>query len=526
MFWETPYGVPRHPVLAENVIATSQPLAAQAGLKMLAAGGNAVDAALAAAIALAVVEPVSNGLGSDVFAIVWDGHKIHALNASGRAPAAWNEEFIRTWRAIPQRGWHSVTVPGAVAAWADLSARFGRLPFETLFEPAQHYAFEGFPVSPSVAHRWRIQVDELRAEPGFAEAFLLDGRAPAPGDIFRQPDLGRSLQRIAETGGETFYTGELAERIAAHAKECGGLMSVADLANHRNEWCDTVNRRFLGCDVHEMPPNSQGLVTLMALGILSHFALEDLAADTADAFHLQIEALKLAFADASRHVAEPSAMATGVDELLDPDYLARRASAIRLSEAQQFGPGLPPEGGTVYLTAADRDGMLVSFIQSNFVGFGSGVVVPGTGISLHNRAAGFTLEPGHPNRVGAGKRPLHTILPALITRGDRPLMSFGVTGGNMQPQGQVQLALRILGRGQNPQTAIDAPRFRLVAGLEINIEPGMPNDVTNALASRGHQIMPLQEGYMDFGSAQIAYRLEDCWLAATDGRKDGSAIGC
>jgi len=523
---DTPYPTRRRPTLARNVVSTSQPLAAQAGLRMLLAGGNAVDAALGAAITLIVVEPISNGLGSDSFAIIWDGKKLHGMNASGRAPAAWTPEYFKGQKAMPVRGWNSVSVPGAVSAWAELSKRFGKLPFEKLFEPAIDYAANGFPVSPFIAARWELQVPELRVQPGFAEAFMPGGRAPRAGEIFRFPDQAKTLQRIAETRGEAFYHGEFAEKIEAHAKANGGAMTRADLAAHTNDWPGTISQEYRGLTVHEIPPNTQGIVCLMALGMLSHFDMADHPVDSPDCAHLQIEALKLAFADVYRYVGDLKAMTDiGPKGLLDADYLAARAKLIDRKRAQNFGHGAPPKGGTVYLTAADAGGMMVSMIQSNFMGFGSGVVVPGTGISLQNRGSGFVLEPGHPNRVAPGKRPFHTIIPGFVTKNGEPVMSFGLMGGTMQAQGHTQMMVRMGDYGQGPQGAIDGPRFRIVKGMEVNFEHEWPKATLAELAARGHKVVELPEGYMDFGCAQIAHRLEDGYLAASDPRRDSLAVG-
>ena len=523
--FDTPYPTHRRPTLARNVVSTSQPLAAQSGLRMLLAGGNAVDAALGAAIALTVVEPISNGIGSDAFAIIWDGKQLHGLNASGRSPAAWTPEYFKGQNAVPTRGWNSVSVPGAVSAWVELSKKFGKLPFEKLFEPAIHYAANGFPVSPFVAERWDSQVPELRNQPGFAEAFLRDGRAPRAGEIFRFPDQARTLEKIAATKGEAFYRGDLAERIEAHAKANGGAMKRADLAAHANDWPGTISRDYRGLTVHEIPPNGQGIVCLMALGILSSFDLADHPLDSADCVHLQIEALKLAFADAYRFVGDPKAMQMETKHLLDPDYLASRARLIDLKRAQDPGAGSPPKGGTVYLTAADASGMMVSMIQSNFSGFGSGVVVPGTGISLQNRGSGLVLTDGHPNQVAPGKRPFHTIIPGFVTRNGAPLMSFGLMGGSMQPQGHTQMMVRMADYGQGPQGAIDGPRFRFVQGLDVTFEDEWPEATLSDLAGRGHRVMKLPEDYNAFGCAQIAYRLEEGYLAASDARRDSLPVG-
>lgn len=489
---------------------------------MLHLGGNAVDMALAAAIAMTVVEPVSTGLGSDSFALVWEDGQIFGLNGSGGAPRAWTPDVIRSWPRISSQGWNSVTVPGAVASWADLSDRFGKLPFAALFSPAIEWAENGFPVSPGVAGRWSVQTELLREQPGFADTFMPEGRAPAAGEIFRNPALGRSLKLIAETGGKAFYEGGLAEAMIAHSNAHGGLMSRADLSEHRSEWVSPLQGEFSGCVVHQTPPNGQGLVVLQALGILAELDFPD-DPDSVEALHLQIEAYKLAAADTARFIADGTERAI-VDALLDRSYLRSRAHQIK-RQAQDFAPGLPQTGGTIFVTTADTSGRVVAFIQSNYVGFGSGIVVPGTGISLHNRAAGFSADPEHPNYPAPCKRPAHTILPALISRDGQPLMSLGVTGGNMQPQGQLQIALRILLGGRNPQAAIDAPRFRHMSGLDINVEEAMPLATKQGLADRGHCIKPLPPGYMDFGAAHVAYRLADCWAVGADGRKDGTAIG-
>lgn len=515
-------GAARYPVIAQNVVATSHPLAAQAGLQMLHLGGNAVDMALAAAIAMTVVEPVSTGLGSDSFALIWDDGRAFGLNGSGRAPKAWAPELVRSWPRMSSVGWNSVTVPGAVASWVDLSDRFGKLPFATLFSPAIEWAENGHPVAPGVAGRWSVQTELLREQPGFADTFMPYGRAPAAGEIFRNPALGRSLRLIAETRGKAFYEGALAEAMIAHSDAHGGLMSLSDLSEHRSEWVSPLQRGFADCMVHQTPPNGQGLVVLQALGILAEL---DLPSDpnSVEMLHLQIEAYKLAAADTARFIADGTEQKV-VDALLNRAYLRSRAQLIK-KQAQDFAPGLPQTGGTVFIAAADASGRAVAFIQSNYVGFGSGIVVPGTGISLHNRAAGFSLDPKHPNYAAPGRRPAHTILPALISRHGKPLMSLGVTGGNMQPQGQLQIALRILLGGCNPQAAIDAPRFRHMAGLDINVEEAMPEATKQGLAARGHRIKPLPPGYMDFGAAHVAYRLEDGWVAGADGRKDGAAVG-
>lgn len=522
--FEFPYPSQRMPVLAKNVVATSQPLAAQAGLEMLRQGGNAVDAALAAAITLTVVEPTSNGIGSDAFAILWDGQALHGLNASGRAPEALDASRFDGHKAMPDVGWDTVTVPGAVSAWSALSERFGSLPFETLFGPAVQYADEGFLVSPIAAKAWSRALQKYQAFPEFASAFLPNGRAPQAGELFRFQDQARTLERIAATKGETFYRGELAEKIVAHANATGGLMRESDLAEHRADWVDTVSQDYHGLELHEIPPNGQGLAALLMLGILAHHPVKDYPVDSADSLHVQIEAMKLAFADAHRYIADPETMDVATSALLDPDYLAERANMIDMQRAQDPGHGQPVKGGTVYLTAADESGMMVSFIQSNYAGFGSGIVVPGTGISLQNRGSGFTLEPGHPNQVAGGKRPFHTIIPGFLMQRGEPLMSFGVMGGPMQPQGHAQMVIRLGDYGQNPQAASDAPRWRVIEGLKVAVEPGLSSEVLEDLTRRGHQLEQA-EALFGFGGAQLIHRLEDGYLAASDHRKDGQAVG-
>lgn len=524
--YEFPYPSRRMPVLARNVVATSQPLAAQAGLRMLHAGGNAVDAALAAAIALTVVEPTSNGIGSDAFAIVWDGRELHGLNGSGRAPAALTPEHFAGRASMPLWGWDAVTVPGAVSAWAALSERFGVLPFTQLFEPAIRYADEGFLVSPVTARAWATAAATYAGMPDFGAAFLPHGRAPRAGESFRCPDQATTLRRIAETGGETFYRGDVARWIAAHARATGGLLSEPDLAAHRAMWVGTIWQDYRGVTLHEIPPNAQGLAALVMLGILEHHEIADHPVDAVDSLHVQIEAMKLAIADAHRYVSDPDALDVPTSALLDPAYLAERAALIDMRVAAQPSHGAPQRGATVYLATADASGMLVSFIQSNYHGFGSGVVVPGTGISLHNRGAGFTLEGGHPNEVGGGKRPFHTIIPGFLMHGDLPLMSFGVMGGGMQPQGHVQMVVRLRDYGQNPQAAADAPRWRVMGGLEVAVETGFAAATLRELAARGHKLTEVDPQTSPlFGGAQLIHRLDDGYLAASDHRKDGQAVG-
>jgi gamma-glutamyltranspeptidase/glutathione hydrolase len=521
--YEFPYESRRAPVLARNVVATSQPLAAQAGLRMLLAGGNAVDAALATAIALTVVEPTSNGIGSDAFALVWDGNALHGLNASGRSPAAWTPQTFAGMSNMPVRGWGSVTVPGAVSAWVELSARFGKLAFEKLFGPAIEYAREGFLVSPIIARSWQRSVEIFADFPEFLHTFAPSGRAPRAGELFRSPDHARTLEEIAASRGESFYRGDLARQIVVHARATGGYFTLEDLAMNRADWVEPISCAYHDVRLHEIPPNGQGIAALLALGILANFSLRDNSPDRVDAIHLQLEAMKLALADAHAHVSDPSYMKLAPADLLDPDYARQRARLIDRKRATIAASGLPKRGGTVYLCAADASGMMVSFIQSNYGGFGSGIVIPGTGIAMQNRGFGFTLEPNHPNQVGPRKRPFHTIIPAFVTRDGQPLMSFGVMGGPMQAQGHVQVMTRIFHHGQNPQAASDAPRWRVDGGLDVSVEKGFAPDVIDELKQRGHQIKFADA--VEFGGAQLIYKLDDGYLAASDHRKDGQAVG-
>jgi gamma-glutamyltranspeptidase / glutathione hydrolase len=525
------------PLFARNVVATSHPLAAQAGLTMLLQGGNAVDAAIAAAAALTITEPVSNGLGSDAFCILWDGAALHGLNASGRAPQAWTPDYFRSRygqdaATPPQRGIDSVTVPGAVSAWTALSQRFGKLPFAELMTPAIELAERGYCVPPVVQRKW-VAAQMLGNQPGFVQTFLPRGRAPEVGEVFTFPAAARALRSIAQSAGASFYNGDIAQAIVNFSAQHGGALSLADLAAHRCDWVTPIAKNYRGYTLHEIPPNGQGIAALLALGMLEHFDLGALPVDGVEARHLQIEAMKLAFADVYRFVSDPTSMEVSVAQMLDTDYLAARARLIDPRRAQEFKAGSPADahrrGGTVYLTAADASGMMVSFIQSNYQGFGSGCVEPTFGISLQNRGFGFSLKPDSPNLVAPGKRPFHTIIPAFLTKDGQPVMSFGVMGANMQPQGHLQTLVRMLDHGQNPQMACDAPRWRFNAGREINVEPTMTASTVQGLIDLGHQAQVSTDVYQDFGAGQFIWRTGDPatqgYIAASDARRDGQAVG-
>ncbi|HEY5634538.1 MAG TPA: gamma-glutamyltransferase family protein [Burkholderiaceae bacterium] len=530
--WKAGYPTMRSPVFARNIVSTSHPLAAQAGLRMLWAGGNAVDATVAAAAAITMVEPMSCAIGGDAFAQVWDGSRLHGLNASGMAPAAWDVAYFERKHGgtIPQRGWDAATVPGAVGGWIALHERFGKLALGQVLAPAIDLARRGYAVARIVQQKWQAQVGLLKDIPGFADALMPRGGAPAVGERFVFKGAAETLERIAATQGRDFYEGETAERIAAFAREHGGAMTVQDLRAYAPMWVEPISKDYRGLTVHEIPPNGQGIAALMALGMLSHFDVAADAPDSVAARHLQIEAIKVAFADVYKYVADERYMTkVRPRDLLDDGYLRERAKLIRRDRATDFAHGVPPAGGTIYLAAADESGMMVSFIQSAYAGFGSGVVVPNTGVVMQNRGFGFTTEAGHPNCVAPGKRPFHTIIPAFVTREGKPLMSFGVMGGNIQPQGHMQTLTRMIDWKQNPQAACDAPRFKVQRGLSVDIEKTMPPEVVNALRAMGHQIESIPDPYMDFGSGQFIWRLsddpEDGYVAASDSRRDGCAAG-
>ncbi len=523
-----PYASRRSAVLADNMVASSQPLATQAGLAMLARGGNAVDAALATAIALTILEPTGNGIGSDGFAILWDGSELHGLNASGRSPAGWTPDRFAGRTIMPERGWDSVTVPGAVGGWVALSEKFGKLPFDDVFEPAIRYAEQGFAVSPVIGTLWGNGAAQLSGQPGFADHFMPNGRAPVAGERFLNPNAAATLRLIAKTGGEAFYRGELAERIAEDAARHGAALTADDMAANAPDWCGTIEKSFDHVELHEIPPNGQGIAACMALGMLTHTPIRDLHPEDPQALHLMWEAMKLAFADAHAYVADEAFMGeVGTQDLLDDAYLARRAALIDPARAQNFGPGAPKSGGTVCLATADSDGMMVSYIQSNYAGFGSGVVVPGTGIHLQNRGEGFTLEAGHPNEVAPAKRPFHTIIPGFLTSGGQPRMAFGFMGGPMQAQGHVQMLLRTQIWGQDVQTAIDGPRWRVTEGLGVACETAMPEGALATLSDMGHAIsLETPDNAFGFGGAQLIHRLDrGSYAGGSDPRKDGCAAG-
>jgi gamma-glutamyltranspeptidase/glutathione hydrolase len=523
--WAFPYASQKMPTVADCMVCTSQPVAGLAGLAALQRGGNAVDAALASAITLTVVDPVMNGLGGDTLALVWDGTAVQGLNGSGRAPAAWSAERFAGRASMPGEGWDSATVPGTVAAWADLSKRYGKLAFASLFEAAVRYAEEGYLVSPIVARQWAAQSARVAGQPGFAAAYLPSGSAPRAGDRFKLPGQARTLRAIAEGGAQAFYRGELARAMADDCRAHGGAMSEADLADHRSEWVSSMQGRYRDLGVHQLPPNAQGLAVLIALGILEHFDFSGRAPGDAARIHVQVEAMRIAFREVYASVCDPAYAKVDWSELVDPDRLARAARGIRQREARPEPAHALPSGGTVYVAAADRSGMIVSLIQSNYRGFGSGVVVPGTGICMHNRASCFSVDPAHPNAVRGGKRPFHTIIPALLSRAGKAVGALGVVGANMQPQGQVQLVANLADYGMNPQSAMDAPRWRIREDGKLMIEHGHDARLAGELSALGHDVIACERGNLEFGGAQMVHALREGYVGASDSRRDGIACG-
>jgi gamma-glutamyltranspeptidase / glutathione hydrolase len=521
------------PILAANgMVATSQPLAAQIGLDVLRDGGTAVDAAIAMAAAVTVVEPATSSIGGDAFALVWDGERLHGLNGSGRAPASLTADHVREagHGAVPEHGWLPVTVPGAPAAWKDLHDRFGRLPFGRLLEPAIRCAREGHPVSPISVWHWRYQAEEVHPTlsggeyVGFADLVMPGGAPPGVGDIWRSEDMARTLRLIAETDAETMYRGEIAERIVAFARATGGFLAREDLEAHRSGWVEPISTEYRGHDVWEIPPNGQGIAALIALNILEGFELSGSERTSAESFHLQVEAMKLAFADVQRCVGDPERTSVPLTELLSKDYAAQRRGLIG-ERAILADAGEPARSDTVYLCTADADGMMVSFIQSTYDAFGSHVVVPGTGIALQNRGACFTLEPGHPNVLEGGKRPFHTIIPGFLTRDGAPIGPFGVMGGHMQPQGHVQMVVNTIDHHMDPQTSLDQPRWFWHRGLRVLCEPAVETAILEELRQRGHDARVWNE--LDaYGRGQIIWRLPSgAYIAGSDQRGDGQAAG-
>jgi gamma-glutamyltranspeptidase/glutathione hydrolase len=538
----------RSPVFTRRgMVAASQPLAVAAGLEVLSQGGNAADAAVASAAALSVTEPGSTGLGGDCFALFYEAAtgRVSALNGSGRAPAGLTLERLQReglGEALPPLHAYTVTVPGACAGWCDLTARHGRLPLSVTLAPAIRLAEEGFPVAPLTAFFWQESVEELLYRSPGGQEFMIEGRAPRAGEIFRNPGLGQTLRKIAEGGQAAFYQGEIAEAIAQAVQAAGGCLSVEDLAAHQSTWDEPVSTTYRGVRIWECPPNGQGMAALLALNILEGFDLAALEALSAQRLHLEIEALRLAFADAHRYVADPAFQAVPVQELLSKAYAAERRALIRPDRAclEQIHGAPAAAGDTVYLSVVDGEGNACSFINSNYMDFGTGIVPRGWGFCLQNRGFNFSLEAGHPNALAPGKRPYHTIIPALATRprsqqetrhgGEELYACFGVMGGFMQPQGHLQVVLALLDDLLDPQSALDRPRFCILdgaAGGQVALEEGIPTAVRARLAEMGHPVTEVS-GHRRalFGRGQIILRdpISGVLCGGSDPRADGCVM--
>jgi gamma-glutamyltranspeptidase/glutathione hydrolase len=517
-----------------GVIATSQPLATAAGLAVLQQGGNAIDAAVTAAAVLNLVEPHMTGVGGDMFALFWSARerRLVALNASGRSGSLMTrEELVRRGRdRVPLFGPEPITVPGALSGWAALLEQYGTLTLAQALAPAIRLAEEGFPVSPIIAGQWAEVVERLARDEGARNTFLLEGkRAPRAGEWFRNPDLAASFRMIAAGGPTVLYGGALGQRIVERVKQLGGFLTLEDLAGQKAEWVQPVSASFRGHTVWELPPNNQGIAVLEMLKILEPYDLKAMGHNSPAYLHHLIEAKKLAYADLARWVGDPAAMRVDAKRLLDEKFIAaRRALLDPARAAERVDPGAAATASeTIYLAAADSSGNMISFINSNYEEFGSGIVVPGTGFVLHDRGAGFTLQPGLPNTVGPRKRPFHTLIPAFVTRpgpnGEEPWLAFGVMGGAIQPQGHLQVLLNLLEFGMDLQEAIDAARFRHYDGLRVALESPIPESVRKGLESLGHRVVLLTPG--NAGGGQAVMKLARGWAAGSDPRKDGMAAG-
>jgi gamma-glutamyltranspeptidase/glutathione hydrolase len=515
-----------------GMVATSQPLAAEAGVSILQKGGNAFDAAIATALTLDVVEPMSTAIGGDAFLLYrWaaDG-KIYGVNGSGRCPQRLTLDALRRQgiQGVPRHGWGAVTVPGAIDAFVEVQRRHGKLTFAEVLEPAIAYASEGFPVSEVIAQQWQAAVPLLSQCPASAQTYLRDGKAPQAGDVHRQPNLARTLQLLAAEGKDAFYRGDIARRIVQYAQDTGGFFELEDFAAHTTEWVEPLRTDYRGYTVLELPPNGQGITALMALNVLEGFDVGAMAYGSPAYYHLLIEATKQAFADRNRYIADPAHAAIPVAGLLSKAYAAERRRDIRPERASVYAPGNPAAfGNTVYVTCVDRERNAVSLIHSLFTGFGSGVVAGDTGICLHNRGSGFVADPGHPNVLAPGKRPFHTIIPAMILQDEQPWLCYGVMGGDMQAQGHVQVALNMIDFQMNVQEAIEAPRYRILGGRQVALERAIPHAVRDALVALGHELAPYGDQSISYGGGQgilIDYA-RGVLQGGSDYRKDGCAIG-
>ncbi len=535
--------VTRSEVIAQHgMAATSHPLATQIALDILKKGGTAVDAAIAANAALGLMEPTGNGIGGDLFAIVWDAktQKLYGLNASGRSPKSLTLEYFKKhgYKKIPPFGPLPVTVPGCVDGWFELHKKFGRLPMTEILAPAIRYAEEGFPVTELIAYYWKLSVPRLRKYPNFEKIFTINGRAPRAGEIFRNPYLANTLRKIARGGRDVFYKGEIARTIADYMKRQGGFLSYEDLASHKSEWVEPVSTNYRGYDVWELPPNGQGIAALQMLNILEGYDIASMGFGSADYLHVLIEAKKLAFEDRAKFYADPAFNTIPVQELISKSYAAERRKLIRMDRAGRSYPAGNPalhDGDTIYLTVADAEGNMVSLIQSNFRGMGSGMTPDDLGFILQDRGELFNLEEGHFNTYAPGKRPFHTIIPAYVTKDGKPFLSFGVMGGDMQPQGHVQILVNIIDFGMNVKEAGDAPRIRhagysqptggkMTDGGVVYMESGFDYEVIRELRRRGHRIAWSIGGYGGYQAIMFDAQ-NGVYRGASESRKDGQAAG-
>ena len=531
----------RSEVIAQHgMAATSQPLATQIALDILKAGGSAVDAAIAANAALGLMEPTGNGIGGDLFAIVWDPktRKLHGLNGSGRSPQALTLEHFQKLglKHIPPHGPLPVSVPGCVDGWFALHGKFGKVPMKKVLEPAIRYARDGHPVSEVIAHHWNLSVPVLAKFPGFAEQLTINGRAPRKGEVWKNPGLANTLEKIAKGGRDAFYKGDIARTIAAYIKRQDGFLSYEDLAAHKSEWVEPVSANYRGYDVWELPPNSQGIAALQMLNILEGYDLKAAGFGSAEHLHLFIEAKKLAFEDRAKFYADPAFSQIPLKGLVSKSYAAERRKLLDAQKStKRLDAGNPAlfQGDTIYLTTADQDGMMVSLIQSNYRGMGSGMTPPGLGFVLQDRGEMFSLTPGEANAYAPGKRPFQTIIPAFITKDGEPWLSFGVMGGDMQPQGHAQIVLNLIDFGMNLQEAGDAPRIYhtgsseptgeiMEDGGQVYLESGFPLETERALLERGHKVGRTSGPY---GGYQAIKRENGVYYGASESRKDGQAAG-
>ena len=513
------------------MVATSSPLPAQVGLDVLKKGGNAIDAAVATAAALSVIEPTSNGIGADSFALIWYKGKLYGLNGSGRSPRLISGEKLleKGLKAVPSDGWDPVMVPGTPSAWAEAVKKFGNLSLSEVLEPAAKYAEEGYPLAPNIGKQWVLGYKRFMKAggpekfEGWFETFAPDGKMLSDGDVFRCQATADTLREIGATNAESFYRGELAKKIAAYSEKTGGWMRLDDLEDYRAEFVEPITTNYHGYDVYELPPNGHGITVLMALNILKGFDLGN-NRESVDVYHKTIEAMKLAFVDGKEYVADPKAMKTKVADMLSEEYAAERRKLIT-DTAVMPEPGTPFSGGTVYLCTADKEGNMVSWIQSNYMGFGSGIVVPGTGISFNNRGANFSLDPTKDNFLEPGKKSYHTIIPGFLLKDGEAVGPFGVMGGYMQPQGHVQVVMNLVDFHLNPQQALDAPRWQWIKGKTFQVEDRFSNEIAKQLALRGHDVQVALDN-VAFGRGQMILKLENGTLVGgTEGRTD-SNIAC